>query len=365
MRNSSRIACIICITSALVFLACTPHNLIPVWRPWTRSIGETGQITPDRYSLRIEGASSTTVGDPEPVDAQLELMLEGLLSRRGFTRDDETARYSFVLNYRAGSQSVMNSSTMMRSSSSTSFLAALTAANAAKSKDRGLGVAIATLIGVTAAASSSSVVQSTSTEQQYDYAIALSMKNSEGRILWSSDAVWNSYNMDVLREAQLPLQLIISELQSNEVAPHVARVREDRVPTYFALHCRNRWFSSPALPYRIRFVDRTFSNPVKQGYAYPAFVDLLENAEHCLPTGQKVIRDIADRYLWRTAMLGGEYLLGPIKEPVKVLIELETDAQGGYTVERAYIATDEQYSNYLTRLAGWKSALREYYNIYD
>jgi hypothetical protein len=349
---------------------CTPIRLVPVWRPWTRNIGETESIRPDTYTLNIEGEDRTTVGEEKFVSMQISNTVEEMLSRRGFSRTEADAQYVITLNYRAGSQTLMNSTTVMENrSSASSFYAGMAAANAS-SRGRSLGVAIAALIGVAATSSNAStVVQSTAPEMQYDYAVSLGIRNREGRTLWQGDAVWQSSGIDILDEIRLPLQLLASELPTNSLTPHVNRLKEDRVETFYILHCKNRWFSSPAVPYRIQIEEYRFSNPVKDRYAYLAYIDLLERAEISVPIsfrfGEDDYAEVSDPYIWKKVLLGGEYLIGPLNEPAKILITLETDAAGGYKVVNAHVATSEEYSEYLTRLAGWRSALQTYYDLYE
>ncbi|MFZ1730539.1 MAG: hypothetical protein WBQ23_00385 [Bacteroidota bacterium] len=355
---------------AFAVSACTPIRLYPVWRPWTRSIGETESIKPDTYTLKIEGEDHSTVGDEQFLNAQLSRSVEDALSRRGFSKVDADAEYDITMNYRAGSQTLMNSTTVMENrSSASSFYLGMAAANAS-SKGRSLGVAIAALIGVAASSSNAStVVQSATPETQYDYAVALAIRSREGQTIWQGDAVWQSSGIDILDEIRLPLQLLASGLPSKALTPHVNRLKADRSETFYNLHCKDHWFSSPAVPYRIQIEDSRFNDPVKDKHAYLAYIDLLERAEISVPIsfrfGQDDYTDVSDPYIWRKVLLGGEYLIGPIKEPTKILITLETDAAGGYKVADAHVATAEDYSAYLTRLAGWRSALQQYYDLYE
>lgn len=373
MTRSARTSILMIILTASTFMGCTPMKLVPVWRPWTRSVGEVEKIHPDAYALRIEGEDRTTVADPALVEGRMGAAVEDLLQRRGFTRGDASAPYIVTLKYRAGSQLAMNSTTMMDNrTSASSFWVGMAAANASRSRSASLGVAIAALVGLaagSASASSSTVVQSTGAEIRYDYAISLAVTSREGTPLWQGDAVWASQDLDVIDEIRLPLQLLASELPTNAVTPRVQRVKEDRVETFHELYCKERRFSSPAVPYRIRIEESRFSNPIKHRHAYAAYLDLLERAEISVPVnfryGEDDYREVADPSLWRKVWLGGEYRIGPLDEPAKILIVLETDAAGGYTVADARIATEDEYSAYLTRLSGWRAALKEYYDIFD
>ena len=373
LYGSTRTTILSIILIASAFMGCTPTRLVPGWRPWTRSVGDVAKIQPDAYALRIEGEDHTTVADPGLVETRMGTVVEDLLQRRGFTRSDASAPYVVTLKYRAGSQLAMSSTTMMDNrTSASSFWAGMAAANASRSRNTGLGVAIAALVGIAAggaSASSSTVVQSTGAEVRYDYALSLVVTSREGAPLWQGDAVWASQDLDIIDEIRLPLQLLASELPSSAVAPHVHRVKEDREETFWELYCKDRWFSSPAVPYRIQIKASSFSDPINNGQAYAAYLDLLERAEISVPInfrfGEDDYRDVADPRLWRKVLLGGEYRIGPLNEAAKILILLETNASGGYNVADARVATDEEYSAYLTRLSGWRAALKEYYDVFD
>lgn len=374
LYGSTRTTILSIILIASAFMGCMPTTrLVPVWRPWTRSVGDVAKIQPDAYALRIEGEDHTTVADPGLVETRMGTVVEDLLQRRGFTRSDASAPYVVTLKYRAGSQLAMSSTTMMDNrTSASSFWAGMAAANASRSRNTGLGVAIATLVGLAAggaSASSSTVVQSTGAEVRYDYALSLVVTSRDGTPLWQGDAVWASQDLDIIDEIRLPLQLLASELPSSTVAPHVHRVKEDREETFYELYCKDRWFSSPAVPYRIQIKASSFSDPINNGQAYAAYLDLLERAEISVPInfrfGEDDYRDVADPRLWREVLLGGEYRIGPLNEAAKILILLETNASGGYNVADARVATDEEYSAYLTRLSGWRAALKEYYDVFD
>lgn len=373
LYGSTRTTILSIILIASAFMGCTPIRLVPVWRPWTRSVGDVAKIQPDAYALRIEGEDHTTVADPGLVEERMGTVVEDLLQRRGFSRGDAAAPYVVTLKYRAGSQLAMSSMTMMDNrTSASSFWAGMAAANASRSRNTSLGVAIAALVGLAAggaSASSSTVVQSTGAEVRYDYALSLVVTSRDGTPLWQGDAVWASQDLDIIDEIRLPLQLLASELPSSTVAPHVHRVKEDREETFYELYCKDRWFSSPAVPYRIQIKASSFSDPINNGHAYAAYLDLLERAEISVPInfrfGEDDYRDVADPRLWREVLLGGEYRIGPLNEAAKILILLETNASGGYNVADARVATDEEYSAYLTRLSGWRAALKEYYDVFD
>lgn len=48
-----------------------------------------------------------------------------------------------------------------------------------------------------------------------------------------------------------------------------------------------------------------------------------------------------------------------------VIITLEKNSQGGYDVDRAKIASESEYRTFLDRLARWRTALSEYYAVFD
>ncbi len=360
------------IVSGMALGACSSTTLIPVWRPWTRTVGTLESVDPGPYVLRVEGEDHTTVGSPAIIEKQMGIIVEDLLGRRGFERAQGDADLILTLSYRAGSQMTMSSTTVMENRAvASSYLAGLAAANSSNSKSGSVGVAIAALIGIAASSSGSAskVVQSNRPEMQVEYSLALTLQNRAGESLWKGDAGWRSEGKDILTEMYLPLQLLFSEFPDLGVAPRVPRVREDKADTFFEQYCENKWFSSPAVPYRIRLQTSSWSNPIRDEFAYAAYLDLLENAEISVPVsfryGEDDYTDVTDTYLWRKVLLGGEYLIGPLKERAKILIALEATGTGGYKVEDARVATEEEFSEYRTRLAGWRKALREYYDVFE
>jgi len=140
-------------------------------------------------------------------------------------------------------------------------------------------------------------------------------------------------------------------------------LRSDKVETYYDMNCRDRAFTSPGVPYNIHFSG--YRSVVNNQEAYPAYVDLLQNADICVPTGMQDYSDPTDPYLWRSVALSGEYSLGSLKEPVTVLILLEADRRGGYQIERAKLATEQEANDYRQSLERWRRSLAEYYNLYE
>ena len=362
---STRLALFIGLLIILAVGGCRPPVLQPVWRPWTRTIGNSQDVRPGRFTISTEGKELTLVGAAEASEAVLSDLTTSMLERRGFTAVGENPDYQIRLSFRTEARdAVVSSSFVQTRSSSSSVMAARGAAAGASSGGSALGVAIAALVGATGSASQSTVAQNTDTETRYHHALALEILGRDGNTLWKGDAAWWSRNLDILDEALLPLQLLVADLpNSGTVKPEIPRVRSTRIKTFYRLYCDGRWFSSPAVPYRVRF--DSYSSKVNNQEAYMAYLDVLERSEQVVPIGEDDYSDVTDRDLWDDLQLGGEYLLGPIREPVKVILTLEKNNQGGYDVDRARIATEGEYAAFLDRLERWRAALAEYYSVFD
>ncbi len=168
------------------------------------------------------------------------------------------------------------------------------------------------------------------------------------------------------------LQILLSWLPNdNTTFPKVREVKEDKMHNYYNLNCKGKSFSCPALPYRIAFgynlgfnMNQNVRSPgsVYDPKAYDAYLDLLQTAEYALPLGDDDYSFPLDEKLWSDVEIGGKYIIGMNKRPTNILIKLSGEERG-YKIEKCWIASDEEYRNFESRLFSWQSALKEYYDL--
>jgi hypothetical protein len=97
--------------------------------------------------------------------------------------------------------------------------------------------------------------------------------------------------------------------------------------------------------------------------ALSAFLDLAETAEYALPIGNYNWEDLLNASLWSKVVLGAEYKFNNSDRRIKILMNLNGHTNG-YTVDKCWVATDSEYSDFLLKLAVWKKALIQYYDVY-
>jgi hypothetical protein len=102
---------------------------------------------------------------------------------------------------------------------------------------------------------------------------------------------------------------------------------------------------------------------VKDVKALAAYVDLVQTAEYSIPEGGGKWSNPLDSSLWKKVLLGARYYLGSDTSASNIFIELygQTD---GYKLEKCWIGTDKEYSQFQDKLAKWQRALSDYYDYY-
>lgn len=379
MRNQLSRAITLFIASS-IFLGCgaTVPN-IQVWRPWSRTI-QSGRSIPIHSALQIKvlGETMPLIGDDEIVSEQIKLDLSRLLVRRGFAIVDTASDYLMTLRYRTESEQLTSLSSELATKS---WSKAYSNNSIGAGVMSGLGVVVAN--AVAGAASASSTVSRVTAEEYttHVHTLALEISNREGLILWKCDATWTLPELDLLEKLTPKLQIMLSDLPSDTtILPTVPQVKESKFSNYVRLFCENRWFSCPALPYSISiFVvskyDKWNSYGVEDktaktlsGFAdttaVSAVVDLIQTAEFALPLGSDNWAEPRMPELWKEALLGGRYRLSPSNNVVAVLVHLR-GSSSGYIVERAWIASEKEYSDFQRRMSEWKSALMKYYDVFE
>jgi hypothetical protein len=245
-----------------------------------------------------------------------------------------------------------------------------------------LGISVARKVGVLADKSAASTVVSARKETAYVHTFSVEFFSSGGKPVWKGEATWDSRELDVLSSISSPLQLALSGLPSDQsYIPLVAAVKVSHGVNYYNENCLDKRLTCPALPYLIAFPsaaseystnwtptgikkEPVIPKDVQNSEALEAYVDLISTAEYALPTGIKGWKDPTDANLWKKARLGGRYRLGQDGQIVSILIEL-SGTEAGYTVKKAFVASDEQFASFEADLSRWKLALKDYYDFYE
>jgi hypothetical protein len=236
----------------------------------------------------------------------------------------------------------------------------------------GFGVSIAQAIGVIAATSAASSVTSTSFDvDTYCHVLAFEIYNNDKILQSKTDITWNSRQLDILDGITVSMQTAFSALPSDMmIVPNVPKIKDGRANDYFNTSIKSRSFNSPALPYKTRFravFDGNYNYTlagIDDKYAIMAYIDLLQTSEFALPLNDKKWNTPMDPNIWKNVMLGGKYLLGDKKEPINILIKLQSD-QSGYNVINCKVVSNAEYEQFLTLMNKWKKTLYDYFDFYE
>jgi hypothetical protein len=233
----------------------------------------------------------------------------------------------------------------------------------------GLGVSAARAVAAASNLPVSRMLQVSRQVTSYIHIISMEIHDKDAELVWEGESTWDSPDLSMLPELLPTLQLILSALPSDpECRPEIAEVDSSHAFNYFKLECDNRWFSCPGLPYKIAFKTplEGFTNLpscIKGGNALAAFVDLMQTAEYALPDGGRDWRNPLDPSLWGKVILGGQYLLGPARKPLNVLIKL-SGKSSGYFIDKCWIASEADYRDFQQNLSKWQKVIQEYYDVY-
>lgn len=355
-----------------IIAGCAPETapVLRVWQPWTRVFSSDKPIRAGaKIKLEVTGTTAPLLGNETLEEDSLRSQLSQLLFRRGFITDSSSFDYIVKLLYRTQRRDMLTMSSTLTSANTQAYALMAGSATGATS---GLGVSIARAIGALAATSSTVSQQTAEQVPFYTHTISIEFLTQRGVILWKGESTWDSRQLNLIAEVDPAFQLLLGYLPSGELSrPWIPEVKTDHVDNYYRLECSDRWFSCPALPYRIRFEARGEENTgipvtlVKEPYAFAAYVDLIQTADNALPDGDEAAWRNPLNYnsLWKHVTLGGEYSLGPEKRPINVLITL-TGRSSGYYVEECKVVSDAEFAKFSDRFSRWREALRNYYDVY-
>jgi hypothetical protein len=356
------------ITSFQFFTGCVTVPTHLIWRPWTRTF-ESDTTLPLYANLHVDvkGNTLALIGDEKLFQNDLRETVTNLLERRGFRVSNGTADYNLSLNYKTVRNDKINSySESSANSKNTSIGYSGYGSNSA------LGVLVAGAILGIANQSTATLQNSTETVESYTHIISMEVYRRDNSLVWEGESAWDSYNLDLSTDINPALQILMSWLPNdNTTIPRVPEVKESKKDNYYNLNCKAKFFSCPALPYRIAFNyylalirDKNVESPdyVVDPRAYDAFLDLLQSAEYALPLGADDYSFPLEKGLWTEVEIGGKYYIGKDKQPTNILIRLEGE-ESGYKIVKCWVAGKDEYGAFESRLFQWRSALNDYYNL--
>lgn len=369
--NNRLVNWFIIILTCVLAVGCTSVPTVRVARPWIRALKSTDTIAVgSKLKIEVSGNTLPLLGGEDLTIQGIRDKITFLLRRRGYVIENSSYDYAVQLSYKTERADKLQLSSTVSSASRVNMAFATNSVAGATS---GLGVSIARAVG--AITNQSSIVSEQSAEQMlsYSHTISIEIRNRTGKLVWKGESTWDSENLDLLSRLLPALQLILSDLPSDKkFRPDVPEVKGSHTENYYRLEVLDTWFTCPALPFRIWFKEPepgTNSKPyipssVHTANALGAYLDLLQTAEYALPSGDDDDWKNPIRIsLWEKVMIGGQYLLGPHRQPINVLIKLSSRS-AGYIVDGCWVATDEQYAQFQEKLSRWQNALTDYFDVF-
>ncbi len=353
-----------------LFASCSTVPLVRVERPWIRTLQSSEPIQHDaKLKIEVEGSTLPLLGKEELVEDTIRNKISALLKRRGFVIDDASYDYKVRLNYKSERSDKLKFSSAF-ASANLDRLSESTSSSAANAL--GLGVAFASSISELSSAQTAVARQAVEQSVSYIHTISIDIFNRNDVVVWKGDTTWDSQNLNFVNDIIPALHLILSYLPTDQaVKPEVPEIKNSHVVNYYMIVCVNTWFTCPALPYRIylktdpgQFITNYVPSNIKEQYALAAYVDLIQTAEYALPDGDEDDwKNPLDINLWNHVTLGGQYLLGPNKKPVNVIIKLYGQKEG-YYLDSCRVVSDNEYSDFKQKLLKWRKALSDYVDCY-
>ena len=340
-------------------------------QPWTRILRSSLIVDPQaKMKSDVSGSTVPLLGSEQLTAEKIRESVSSLLTRRGFSIEDSAPDYNVKLSYLSERTNKAPLSSAVASANGPAD-AAITGSHAGAHS--GLGVIVSRAVSALAARSAGSGGASAEQASLYTHTLALEIRNQEGLIAWKGESTWDSNQLNILDRCIPAIQLMVSDLPADSsVRPAIQEIKTSHIPIFYKLECLGASFTCPALPYGSMFdypgvspsakidIPKTF----RDQYAFGAYIDLLQTAEYALPSG--TVDDWKDPIrisLWKKVTLGGQYLMGPEKKPVNVIMKLSARSIG-YFVDECYAASDEDYAIFSAQLSKWKQALADYYDVY-
>lgn len=370
MKKFNHVIYVTCIILIVVFTGCATTPSVQIWRPWTRVLNSNTSIPLNsKIKIVVEGDSEPLLSNESLLQDEFQKELKYLLERRGYEIVKDNFEFIIKLKYKTTRYDKIESSSLMYSSNDNS--SAMLAASGTLSTF-GLGVSIAQTVSALSNKSNSLAQNVSKTVKSYTHTISIEIQNNNDEMIWLGESTWDSPNINLQTDIKPSIQIIVSNLPENkENLPLIPKVKKEKAKNYYNLVCRDKWFSCPAVPYKITFSP--YINSQHNVYGLPfsindpsalaAYVDLMQTAEYVLPVGKENYDNPLEKSLWNKIQLGGIYKLSD-KEQIKILIKLK-GVKSGYLVDKCWIATDEEFTKFEKNLENWRNSLIDYYDVYE
>ena len=356
----------------VLLAGCATTPSVQIWQPWTRVLDSNSPIPLNsKIKISVEGDTNPLLGDNLLLQNDIKQKMKYLLERRGYKIVSEDFQFLLTLKYKTERYDKITSSSLMYSSTNNSSALLSTSGSLTS---LGLGVSIAQTIS--ALSNKSNVISQNITEtiKSYTHTISIEINNTNNELIWQGESTWDSPNINLQSDIKPSIQIIVSNLPENkENLPTVLKLKKNKERNYYNLVCNDKWFSCPALPYRIQFGYGSANSSQSINYNIPyyindpdaltAYVDLMQTAEFALPLGLKDYSNPLDNSLWRKVQLGGVYKFSSGEE-IKILIKLKGE-KSGYLVDKCWIASDEEFLEFEKNLKDWRNSLTDYYDIFE
>ena len=354
----------------IVFLlpGCSTTPQYQIWQPWTRIINSNDQLPyKSDIKLIVVGENASLLGNNSLLSNDIKDTFGYLLKRRGYNIVNNSEQFIFILKYRTERKDKLrSSSSIISTNESVSGLLSSTGSLTSL----GLGVSLAQAISIEGNSSALASQNTMETITSYTHTISIEINNNDKETIWLGESTWDSKNIDLQTEILPSIQVLLSSLpKDDKYIPTVNKLVDGKERNFYLLRCKDRWFSCPALPYKIKFkkledFDAILPLSVKNSEALPAYIDLIQTSEYALPKGSRNPKsNPLNSFLWKKVQLGGKYKLNSSEE-VNVLINLVGEPTG-YLIDKCWIATDAEYSKFEEQLIGWQLILIDYYDYYE
>jgi len=346
---------------------------------WMRALNTSVNIEAGSVvSVNVMGVTTPLSGDEKLVAKRLEEYVSDLLSRRGYIISNTNYNYKCSITYKTnmGSRIAVNTQEQM------SYISSMF-------NDSVLGVTGASLFNtvVGTVIPSSGVNIKVNETAAFLHNISVNMFDRNNNLIWTGDTAWETSDLDILQNSYMVFKkLFIGLPKTDNVLARVPQIKKDSIIDYFILFCKDKWFTSMALPYQIRFdplvehrqeasktrdsrlyteleITSELPETILEGQNLAAYVDLIQMSEMALPSGsaEEWIKNPLSDKIWEEAQLGGKYIIGNNDISRNVLINLKKISGGnGYSINKCRIVDDNEYNTFTQKMIHWQKIVKEY-----